>query len=145
MGVTLILLIIALVPTGHISSDENIAAVPAACLYSEEHIFEFFNHPLIAFLLVILLVSYITRVVKLFTALSDPAYKWLRIKPGDFVKGLFDSAKLGQDSSSGFFENKMWTGLLLFLMFSYVFFKAIYEIGESMLCEVCTPTRYMMV
>ncbi|MCJ1269899.1 hypothetical protein MMC22_009792, partial [Lobaria immixta] len=144
MGVTLLLLAIALVPTGYVNfsnSFENDVVVdtkltPAVCLYLNRHLLGSFNMAPIALSLSILLTSYVTRVVKLFTPLSDRAHKRLRIKPGNIVKDCFDRTEIGRAESSGVVEKIAWISLQYFLMLSYVLFKAIYEIGESMLWEI---------
>lgn len=143
MGVMLLLLVIALVPTGYFSDTSgNTESYPAICLYSEGKLFPF-NKPVVAFSLIILLTSYPTRVVKLFTPLSDLAHKSLRTAPGNFLKTCFDRTKRLRADSSGVMEKKAWTSLQFFLTFIYVLFKAIYDIGESMLWEVCTSSRFV--
>ena len=153
MGVTLLLLAIALGPTGYISISNSFEddvtmdtkVTPAICLYLDRHLFGYFYTAPIALSLIILLTSYVTRVVKLFTPLSDHAHKCLRIAPGNFVKDCFNRTEIGRAESSGVVEKIAWISFQSFLMLSYVLFKAIYEIGESMLWEVCTSTRDLVL
>lgn len=144
MGLMLLLLVIALIPSGHLASIWG-SFIPAVCLYSEWHAFGVFNKPIVAFSLVMLLTSYSTRVVKLFTPLSGFAHKWLRIAPGNLLKNCFDRAQRLRDRSSGVMEKYLWTSLQFSLTIAYVFLKAIYDISESMLWEVCIPTGFVMV
>lgn len=156
MGVTLLLLVIALVPTGHfydngavvVSKDAHESydadGAQAICLYSEGKLLRF-NKPVVAFSLIILLISYPTRVVRLSTPLSDLAHKSLRTAPGNFLKTCFDRTKRLRAKSSGVMEKTVWASLQFFLTLIYVLFKAIYDIGESMLWEVCTSTRFVTI
>lgn len=96
MGLTLLLLVIALVPTGHTGNElyrdyENEAV--AACLYLELEDFRFFNKPLIATSLIVFLTIYVTRVVALFMTTSNLVHEWLRILPGEFLKDSYNCTK----------------------------------------------------
>lgn len=138
MGVTLLLLIVALVPTGNINpgiESGTERAYPAACLFSEWNLFTSFNIPLTIFSLLILLTSYATRVVRLFKPLSDHAHGLLRRAPGNFANRCFDHAEEMAASSE---RKTLWTCIKFLIILAYVFFKAVYEISESMLWEVCS-------
>ena len=146
MGVTLLLLMTALIPTGYTSDFPGYNDIPAACLYSKGPSLGYFNGPLIAFSLIFLLTSYVTRVVKLFTPLSNLAHKWLRVAPGNLLKKFYILTKKQRDNdASRVLEKITWASLQWFSILAYVFFKAIYDIGESMLWEVCTPTYFVIV
>lgn len=154
MGVTLLLLIIALVPTGFITGGStgsitsylfNLeATAPAICLFSNESLFGPFYSAVVILSIIILLTSYVTRVIKLFTPLSGLAHRWLRIAPGNLVKSCFDQSKTRRMNSSGSVERIFWTALQYCSILVYVLFKATYEIGESMLWEVRTSTCFAL-
>ena len=135
MGVTLLLLAIALGPTGYINKKGpdhdhfDTKAVPAVCLYLNGHLFGSFNKALINLSLLMLLTSYVTRVVQLFTPLSKLAKEYLRTAPGNLMKKYLERGD----------------NLHFFAMLAYVLFKAIYDIAQSMLFEVCTSTRSVIV
>lgn len=112
MGVTLLLLVIALIPTGYTSDLPRYNDIPATCLYSKGYLFPNFNRPLIAFSLIILLTSYVTRVVKLFTPLSDLAHRLLRVAPGNLLKKCFILTKKQRDNNaSKALEKITWASL----------------------------------
>lgn len=126
MGVTLLLLAIALGPTGYINKKGpdhdhfDTKAVPAVCLYLNGHLFGSFNKALINLSLLMLLTSYVTRVVQLFTPLSKLAKEYLRTAPGNLMKKYLERGD----------------NLHFFAMLAYVLFKAIYDIAQSMLFEI---------
>ena len=154
MGFTLLLLIVALVPTGFITygSPASItsyiedfeATAPAICLFSNGSLFGPFNSPVIILSVMILLTSYVTRVGKLFTPFSGLAHRWLRIAPGNLVKSCFDQSKTRRINSSGIVGIIFWTALQYCSVLAYVLFKATYEIGESLLWEVRTSTFFAL-
>lgn len=83
MGANLVLLLVAIAPTGHISTPSR--ADLAWCLFTEYLWYQTpsstFNMPLIVLTFLFLLTNYITRVM-----LSKLARKWLRVIPGDLMK-----------------------------------------------------------
>ncbi|MCJ1262455.1 hypothetical protein MMC22_002325 [Lobaria immixta] len=137
MGVTLLLLAIALGPTGYISNNDDddddldTKAAPAVCLYLNGHLFGSLNTVLVTLSLLILLTSYVTRVVKLFTPLSNLAKEYLRTAPGNLMEKYLESC--------------VYLESYFVAQSAYVLFKAIYDIGESMLWEVCTATHSVIV
>lgn len=137
MGANLVLLMAAMVPTGFVLLYLNDMSLPARCLFTE-HIYyngsySSFNKPLIILTFLFLLTSYVTRVIKLFTPLSEFARKWLRVIPGDRVKNAIRKRR-----PSAAIPKLLWYGSQTFLLLLYVLAKAVYEMNESMLWEVCT-------
>ena len=157
MGVNLLLLVTAMAPTGYISYTYLDYSTPAKCLYSKtswtaatrytfrgfanlEEVKIIFNTALVVLTLVFLLTSFGTRSIRLFTPLSKFARRWLRIVPGNFIKSAIQREPL-----SAAVPKILCHGLQAFLLLVYVFFKAIYEIGESMIWEVCVSNLLVLL
>lgn len=146
MGTNLILLMTAMAPTGYVDLRFRILdvmPVPAKCLFTGHLPYtsyystfnSTFNKPLIALTYIFLLSSYVTRVIRLFKSLSEFARKWFRILPGNLVKNAIQ-----KKPPSAAMSKLFWYGSRTFLLLFYVLAKAVYEINESILWEVCTST-----
>ena len=162
MGCTITLLGTALGPTGYVaqlqSSDatgsSSTLAVPALCLFSTAGYTQASSSPSVAqydsgyslapinslfilLSLLFLLVSYVSRVVKLFDSTSSIAKFWLRTRPGNSQKTSILRLLKRSEQSKGNIFPKLLVLLAAIDMTFYVVLKVIYEIGESMMWEVC--------
>lgn len=119
-------------------SEARFYAFPAKCFYQyNDKGFEF-NYVMITTSLGFLIISYIARVIQILTPLSELTDKWLRHKLGTWLKNKHQSAAnfsdptqkySGQRKFLCFWKESLW--LFYFLL------KALYEVGHSMLWEVC--------
>lgn len=127
----IIMLTIALLPTGHKSwllgySD---AGVPAMCYLQDLsglNISSGHTDYMIVSVLV-LLVSYFNKVLRLYSTSSELTRKYLRSKPGNFLKRLIRSVE----------NSRLWIPVYVVLSVQLVILRAAFDFFESMLWEVC--------
>lgn len=144
MGINLILLGIASGPANmnkvHESSwDEGYPdPLPAKCFYKQQYPdFYEFNIPILIFSLTFLVVSYTIRVIRISTKCSRVTRKWLKDKPGDWLKKNHSKAIDNQAKMQNPVQKRLWCFWKRLLTLSYVVLKALCEVGNSMLWEVC--------
>ena len=147
MGINLILLGVASPPAnyGWFDMPGNFLAIPAKCFYGqqlEREISSYYNPGLnvamITASLTFLVTSYIIRVIRISTLGSKVFHKWLRVKPGNWVKKSHSEAIDHQARMKNPVRRKLWCFWKRQLTLSYVVFKALYEVGNSTLWEVCS-------
>ena len=166
MGCTIVLLAVSLMPTGYILENSitqfplatplanPVLAVPASCLFSSSDFqeaygsfldesspeaaeaLEPFNWIFILASLLFLVVSYISRVVSLFTPTANFTQFALRTLPGYKVKKLLSYILKKSNTSEPSIFRKIWAAVALLIMTIYVLLKVIFDIGQSMLWEV---------
>ncbi|KAH0562533.1 hypothetical protein GP486_002781 [Trichoglossum hirsutum] len=91
MIVLAVMLGVSLVPTG---SEEWSDSLPAQCYFGEYPFSSGPNNtPPMAISIFVLSISYLTRLIKFSIGSSMFARKWLRIKPGNFLKRVLDRMK----------------------------------------------------
>jgi hypothetical protein len=95
-----------------------------------------FNWLFIMLSLLFLLVSYVSRVVSLFTQTSVIARFWLRTVPGNRLKKSIIRALQRSDTSERAIFRKVWAMEAIIKMTMYVLLKVVFDIGQSMLWEV---------
>lgn len=113
-------------------------AFPAKCLFEHNDKGFEFNYVMITASLGFLLISYIARVIQISEKWSEYARNWLRRKPGDWLKNKHQSISVYRDQTPNFGQRKFWCLWNQLLWLFYVVLKALYEVGTSMLWEVCT-------
>ena len=173
MGLILVLLSVAFVPTGFESQrfldiqnpyheqdpryypHEYFVSVPTLCLYStsstkdalagfdtavsqpgaqwSSSISNTFNIGLVGISIAFLLISYITRVIRIYTPLSQIFEKWLRLVPMDFLQKRYRIAKDKRPLPKRRLVNFFHKAILLVMI---TLAEAFYEIGDSMLWEI---------
>lgn len=152
MGINLVLLVIASGPANYNATSYKILdfptvkdaypearfyAFPAKCFFEyNDKGFEF-NYVMITTSLGFLLISYIARVIQISTTLSELTDKWLRHKPGNWLKNKHQSTADFPDSTPNSGQRKLLCFWKKWLLLFYVLLKALYEAGHSMLWEVC--------
>ena len=148
MGVVLILLAVSFASTGYISPYDQ-RLWPAKCLFSSasmreenfrlsgEHEKPKYNTPLIMLSVTFLVLSYLTRVVSIFNPTAGIAKKWLKTIPRDWIRrGYISRArKAAQELRTG--TKLFWKAAKFLQALEYIMCKALFDIGESMLWEVC--------
>lgn len=131
-----------------------VLAVPASCLFLSSDFqeaygsfldesspeaaeaLEPFNWIFILASLLFLVVSYISRVVSLFTPTANFTQFALRTLPGYKVKKLLSYILKKSNTSEPSIFRKIWAAVALLIMTIYVLLKVIFDIGQSMLWEV---------
>jgi hypothetical protein len=147
MGLTMALLASALIPIGYVSNTFSTPeTVPATCLFSSQTFNEAFNSEIfnsdnvsigletynLMFMLLTLLflfISYISRVVGLFSKSSNIALRALRIKPGYRWKNIIVSVLQRANETESVFHRRCYYILSLTMMTIYVILKVMFEIG----------------
>lgn len=140
MGINLILLGVASGPANYQdpnTEQRRFYAYPAKCLYEHGHKPEL-NYLMVAASLIFLITSYTIRVIRISVTCSRVTHEWLRVKPGNWVKKNHSKAVDRQARSQDFVRRKLWCLWKQQLTLSYVVSKALYEVGDSMLWEVCS-------
>jgi len=89
--------------------------------------------------LVVLFVSFVTRMIKLSKRGSISTRRWLRSKPSDLLKRLLGQLNHRARLSGACF---FWRLAHQVFLGAYVMLKAIFDINESMLWEVRSPIYY---
>lgn len=142
MGINLILLGIASGPAnfddGTIWDRYSVHPFPAKCLYKQQY-FRYFvlNIPILGATLTFLVVSYTIKVIRISTTCSRITRKWLKDKPGDWLKKNHSKAIDNQARMQNPVRRRLWCFWKRLLTLSYVVLKALHEVGNSMLWEVC--------
>ena len=165
MGITLILLSSALYPTGYVPQNynegydyiptledlEHFLSSPALCLlrrhtraeltenlssasnaHTKSKIDPPFNTALIVISLIYLTISYLTRVIKLSRSAAEFTNNWLRIKPITFLCNAYGAARMLS------FRSRILSSIVRGpLLVCITMAEAVYEIGNSMLWEIC--------
>lgn len=165
MGIVVILLAVALGPTGYVSESRSIMATPAICLFSIErkseveasltawkaqlpenemnqspYDFGSFNLPLVVLSIGFLVMSYIENIVALFTTVPETLEK-SRTKISKRLKIYYDSATERRECSTSTTTSNFWGMKKALVLLIYVLSKAFYEIGSSMLWQVRTTRK----
>ena len=155
MGVVLIMLAIALGPTGWISQ-YAVYSTPAKCLFSPTastinalyapisfaalrrptNAVRRYNTPLTLLSLGFLILSYLTRVIRIFPTSSKHTRHWLKVIPGDEFRTTYLFVERKTESKSSQTFKIIWSILRISMKITYVLLKAVYEIHDSMLWEV---------
>ena len=138
-----VMLGIALLSMGNVSSANM--AVPAQCLFEklvdEDGPYAYSDPlapPSMIISIIILFISYVTRLIKLSKMSSVFARRWLRSKPGHLLKGWLDGLNRRSRLSRAGFLYTIGHQLLLTV---FVLLRALLDVYESMLWEVCTKFR----
>lgn len=96
------------------------------------------NGPILIASLTFLVVSYTIRVIRISTTCSRITRKWLKDKPGDWLKKNHSKAIDNQAKMQNPVQRRLWCFWKRLLTLSYVVLKALCEVGNSMLWEVCS-------
>lgn len=137
MLATVTLLGIALLPT--VNSDWGFTpGVPAQCFFDallgHSYATVYSNDQVSTYLsLVVLLVSFVTRVIKLSKRSSVFTRRWIRTIPGDLLKRWLGQLNRRARISGACF---LWKFVHEIILAVYVMLKAIFDINESMVWEV---------
>lgn len=147
MVVLLILLIVSHGTTGYfLQWDTTQLSWPAKCLFSPAGVSKMadasdgglpqYNIPYVAFSIAFLVISYLTRVIRIFNRTARLAKKSLKAGPRKHLRRWYiwveKQAKLDQPRALKAF----WNAITLELAVLYIILKALYDIGESLLWEV---------
>ena len=92
--------------------------------------------PLTLLSLGFLVLSYLTRILRIFAIASEHTRDWLRIIPGDKFRAVYLFVERTAETKSSQTSRLVWLILKSMLKITYVLLKAVYEIHESMLWEV---------
>ena len=92
--------------------------------------------PLTLLSLGFLVLSYMTRILRIFPTASRNTREWLRIIPGDKFRVVYLFVERTAETKSFQSSRLFWLMLKSSLKITYVLLKAVYEIHESMLWEV---------
>ena len=151
MGVVLVTLAISFGTTGYIpqfGSTES-PSWPASCLFSPKSMSKvgasdpranfgnrpLFNQPLVLLSILFLVLSYLTRVTRIFNPTAGLAKRWLGITPRRImIKGYVSAARSAEQASRS--ARVFWDITKFLRALVYVLFEALFGIGESMLWEV---------
>ena len=147
MGLMMVLLIVAFASLTRLNIGQGYQT-PARCLFRPNQ--AFINNTLSKFEIVVTIIActvlttaYITRIVRIFTPLSDIAQKWLHDKPLIVIERVRQLLEMKIETSKVYFSRKIWTTLAQVHLLIYVLLSAIYNIAESMLWEVSLPATYL--
>lgn len=162
MGIIIVLLAVSLVPAGFSARNKNarldfrpISAIPAICFFHksslglvQENLQNYteasivYNIPTVVLSITYLVISYLTRVIRIFKPTSDFAQIWVRAKPSKGIKAAYRYAekKSNEGSRSSFL---IWRVPMALLLLNYVVFKAIYEVASSVAWEVRPVTPFL--
>lgn len=148
MLATVALLGVSLLPTAK-SKWGSAPGVPAQCFFDlQSHPYAYMGHsyrratayvdlsyrPVTAYLsLVVLLVSFVTRIIKLSKRSSVFTRRWTRTKPGGLLKRWLGQLNRRARISGACF---LWKFVHEIILAVYVMLKAIFDINESMVWEV---------
>jgi hypothetical protein len=106
-----------------------------------EYAFRQYNWAYVMLSLLFLVITYISRVLSIFTRASNAAKKYLRTLPGNFWKtALFYSWKRSKDSTLVVFRY-FWACVYINMLAIYVILRIYFEISLSMLWEVSYITN----
>ena len=147
MSVMAILLVLALLPSGDALSSP---AEPALCAFNRlmardpQNRYEFeplYNGPAMIISITILFSGYLTRFVRLSESGSNSVRKWIRIKPGHVFTTARTTTLQQADKTSLHLWYLVCTLSYILIEVSYVVLRAIADISESLLWEVCDRFR----
>ena len=153
MGVVLIMLTVAFGTTGYLSQIDSFSldpqppwparwSMPAQCLFSSawmsnaEGGVPLYNKPLIALSVIFMVLSYLTRVVSIFNSTAGVAKKCKTI-PRDWMRRGYISTARKAEQELGTWTNLFWKAAKFLQALGYIICKALFDIAESMLWEVC--------
>ena len=155
MGVVLILLAVSFGTTGYVPqfrSSESLSW-PAECLFSPASMSKVgfsdtemyldlearprFNITWIVLSIALLVISYLTRIVRIFNRPAGLARRWLRVIPRGTMRGWYSYTVKKLEGEPGRPMRAFWDAIVFLLALTYIISKAVYDIGESMLWEVC--------
>ena len=142
MGVILVLISVAFATTGYVSqfgrSDD--ACWPARSLFSSKDVTEVnhggrppFNTPLVVLSIAFLVTSYLNRVLRIFAPTASLAHSWFKVAPKRAMRNWYIKAAAKAKHKPG--ASRTTARFLAALL--YIVSKALYDIAESMLWEVC--------
>jgi len=97
-----------------------------------------FNSPLVVLSIAFLVISYLTRVVRIFNPTAGLARSWLKDIPRKAMRRwyCYASRKAGEEPRPAL--RRIWNVFSFILAVVYTILKASYYVGESMLWEVCS-------
>ena len=147
MGINLILLGIASGPA-NLSSGRYFYPFPAKCFYMMSDYMDYMDYkdymrylvlniPILVTSLTFLVISYTIRVIRISTTYSRVTRRWLKDKPGDWLKKNHSKAIDNQAKMQNPVQRRLWCFWKRMITLSYVVLKALCEVGTSMLWEVC--------
>ncbi|KAL8822614.1 MAG: hypothetical protein Q9191_006652 [Dirinaria sp. TL-2023a] len=153
MGIVLVMLAVSYGTTGYISQFQvtgNQLAWPAQCLFSSENMSEIgkspqgasigrqplFNKPLVVISIVFLVVSYLTRVVRIFGPTTGLARRWFNAVPRKIMRGGYSSTSRKAEEEQGKTRTAFHNLARLVRALVYIIAKALYDIGGSILWEI---------
>ena len=156
MGVVLVMLVVSYGTTGYISQFGSRVQLswPAQCLFSSASMSEIgksdfnpefdgnhghrplYNKPLVVLSIVFLVISYFTRVVRIFSPTTGLGRRWLNTAPRKRMREGYGSVarkaeEAPRTARSAFRNMDMFLRALV-----YIISKALYDIGGSILWEV---------
>lgn len=151
IGIVVVLLAAASGPTGYVSQDQT-NPMPAICMFSSKRRMEVsnstfqnsdgydgflkYNFPFVVLSMAFLIPIYIIRVISLFLETSLP--EQLKPKIGNLFKNSYAFAELQRQKKTRFNPLKVfWNILKDLLLLAYTLSKAVYEISDSRLWQVC--------
>lgn len=151
MSLTLLMLVIGLLPTGESrwigTISENTTPDAASCFFKLLFIrradFQFswdsMTGPSMVISVLVLLTSYVTRMIRLSKRFTDAVRCWLVTKPG---RRLREAIARPAEPTGGNGRSSSEIMRRLGLTFCYVIFQASYESFRSLLWEVSTQTKH---
>lgn len=154
MGAVLISLAVSCGTTGYMSQFGTFSqqsSWPARCLFSPASMRKvgaadiatnngkrpLFNKPFIVLSIVFLLLSYLTRVVGIFHYTANPAKTWFKDIPLKWLRRGYISSASKVRSRRRTARNAFWKARSFLQALVYIVCKALFDIGGSMLWEVC--------
>lgn len=163
MGILLVLLIVAYGTTGYVQQSgaaDQSSSWPAECLFSGKNMAQVeknnsdsdakvggnnkraapFNAPLILFSIAFLLISYVTRVVRISCPLARSARRLLKEIPRRRLRRWYAEAARRAESDDGGKWSRAFRKRLAFVVaVVYILLKASYDLEGSMVWEVSMP------
>ncbi|KAL8898617.1 MAG: hypothetical protein Q9207_006611 [Kuettlingeria erythrocarpa] len=92
-----------------------------------------FNFGLVGISVMFLIISYVTRVVRIYETISRPVEKWLRIVPMDILQRRY---RVLVETSPTTKYSRLNKACRLLLLIAMTLAEACYEVGDSMLWEI---------
>ena len=145
IGMNLILLGVASPPANYhtwVDKPSQCYGLLASCFYEQQPGPIYYHQSLkVAMMtasLTFLVTSYTMRVIRISTICSRITHKWFRVKPGNWVKKSYSEAIDHQARMQNPVRKKLWCFWKRQLTLFYVVFKALYEVGNSTVWEVCS-------
>ena len=143
MSVMAVLLVLALLPSGDTIKSPT---EPALCVFrglvgrdpQDRYEFDaYYSGPAMIISITILFSGYLTRFVRLSESGSNSIRKWIRIKPGHIITKARITILQQANKTSLHPWYLVCTSSFVFIEISYVLLRAIADIFESLLWEVC--------